>query len=183
MKRSKLIFFTAQIMIGLLMGAVLADPAALSEDRIVREHDLKAAYIYNIIKFVDWPESARHDPELRIGIIGADPFGSSIEIIKGKIVGKRRITVLRSQNLQTLKHCHALFISRSESRQVEWIARNASSLNILTFGDTAGFASRGIIVNFFLQDNKLRFEINIDAARRAGLAISSQVLKLGRIVK
>lgn len=176
--------FSRKTVIGLiLLGLILPTRMGLSEDKMIREYDLKAAYIYNIVKFVDWLESVRPNSELRIGILGADPFGSSVEALRGKMVGKRRIVVQRGQSLHALRNCDVLFISRSEARQVESIARNASSLNILTFGDTAGFASRGIIVNFFLQAKKLRFEINVEAARRAGLAISSQVLKLGRVVQ
>jgi hypothetical protein len=176
---------TRQTAIALLciVCIVLTVRIAPSEDRIVREYDLKAAFIYNIVKFVDWPEISLNDSELRIGILGTDPFGTSIDALKGKMVGKRRIIVQRSHNLQALKRCDVLFISRSEAGQVEWIARNASSRNILTIGDTTGFANRGIIVNFFLEQKKLRFEINAEAARRAGLAISSQVLRLGRLLQ
>lgn len=175
--------FARRAAIGLLLGVFLPSQAALSGDKIVHEYDLKAAYIYNIVKFVAWPETTRPDSELRIGVLGSDPFGPALEALSGKMVGKRRIVIHKVQNTQALKNCDAIFISRSESRQVESIARNASSLNILTFGDTAGFANRGIIVNFFMQEKKLRFEINVEAARRAGLAISSQVLKLGRVVQ
>lgn len=181
--RRLFILLTGNAFIALLLAVFLPARAALAEDGTVREYDLKAAYIYNIIKFVDWPETVRSDSELKVCILGADPFGPSIDALNGKMAGKRRIAVQRGHSLQALKRCDALFISRSEAGQVERIARSASSQNILTFGDTARFANRGVIINFFLEHKKLRFEINVDAARRAGLAISSQVLKLGRLLQ
>lgn len=168
---------------GIVLGFLFPFDVVHSEERVVSEYELKAAVLYKLLKFVEWPEGNRKRPYLTVGILGDDPFGDSLGILQNRTVGGRPVAVRRSHSIHALKHCDVLFVTRSESERVEGIVRTASSLNMLTVGDAAGFARRGIIINFYLQDQKLRFEINVEAAKRSGLSISSQVLKLGRVVQ
>lgn len=168
----------------LIAGIVLGFPAtALSEDKPVREYDLKAAFLYNLLKFVNWPDEIQCGSHLVIGIFGDDPFGASMEVLKDKMIGRRLIVIRKGRSLQALKRCDVLFVSRSESDRVERVVRSALPMHTLVVGDSAGFAERGVMINFFLHERKLRFEINVDAVRRAGLTVSSQVLRLGRVVQ
>lgn len=171
----------------LIAGIILGFPAfpstAFPEQRPVHEYDLKAAFLYNLLKFVDWPDDVQRSPHLVIGILGDDPFGASIEVLKDRMVGRRLVVIRRGHSLQALKRCDVLFVSRSESGRVERVVRSALPMHALVVGDSAGFAERGVMINFFLHERKLRFEINVDAARRAGLKVSSQVLRLGKVIR
>ncbi len=167
----------------IVLGFLSSPSAILSEEGPVREYDLKAAFLYNILKFVDWPDEVQARPHLVIGILGEDPFGASIEVLRNKMIGRRIVVIRRGSSVQALKQCDVLFIARSESERVERIVRSAVPMHTLVVGDTTGFAERGVMVNFFLLDRKVRFEINLEAARRAKLTVSSQVLKLGRVIR
>ncbi len=177
----RLIVFTLTAWI--VLGFLSAPSAVLSEEGPAREYDLKAAFLYNILKFVDWPDEIQIRPHLVIGILGEDPFGASIEVLRNKMIGRRIVVIRRGSSVQALKRCDVLFVSRSETDRLERIVRSVLPMHTLVVGDTAGFAERGVMVNFFLLDRKVRFEINVEAARRAKLTISSQVLRLGRVIR
>lgn len=90
--------------------------------------------------------------------------------------------VVLADSKTNLRECSVLFISASDSGNLSQILEGIKGAPVLTVGDTEGYAGRGVVVNFFLEDNKVRFEINVEASRLAGLTISSQLLKLARIV-
>jgi len=145
------------------------------------EYEVKAAFIYNLAKFVEWPADA--NTTIDLCILGDDPFGSVIDVIQGKPVREKNIVIKRIKSLQQLKTCQILFISNSEKEHLPQILDALGSSNVLTIGDTEEFAQRGVIINFYVEQDKVRFEINLESAKRAGLSISSKLLKLGRIVK
>ncbi|PKN34485.1 MAG: hypothetical protein CVU61_08230 [Deltaproteobacteria bacterium HGW-Deltaproteobacteria-19] len=176
-------FIVFMLIVWIALGFPAAPATAFPEEKPVREYDLKAAFLYNLLKFVNWPDQIQARSHLVIGILGEDPFGASIEVLKDKMIGRRRIFIRRGLSLQALKRCDVLFVSRSESEKVERVVRSAFSTHTLVVGDTAGFAERGVMINFFLHEKKVRFEINVDTARRAKLTVSSQVLKLGRVIQ
>jgi len=146
---------------------------------------IKAAFLYNFAKFVEWPVDAFADDQtpLTLGILGKDPFGDALETIRDKSVGGRRLEIKRSKTIQDLEKCHILFISGSEKNRVKMIFNGLKGSNTLTVGDMESFAQRGGIINFISVDKKIRFEINVDAAMQTGLKISSKLLKLARIIK
>lgn len=149
------------------------------------EYEVKAAFLYNFVQFVEWPSrvfTAREAP-LVIGIFGTDPFGASLErMIRGEIVHGRRLAIKRCRRLEEIKSCQVLFISRSESARVEEILSNASGCGVLTVGDSENFVGKGGMIGFVLLDNNVRFQINASAARREELIISSRLLKLAASV-
>ncbi len=148
------------------------------------EYRVKAAFLYNFTKFIEWPAvtAKRADP-FRIGILGDDPFEDEIDGLKDKTVGPRSLTVERFSAWQpAVAQCDILFISGSQSTSVADIVQRLDGHPVLTVGDSPGYPSQGVMINFFMESNKVRFAVNPTAVQRAGLAISSRLLKLAVIV-
>ena len=170
--------------VALLLFSTIIGTDALSETPVPREYIVKAAFLYNFAKFVEWPEDDFTDDQspFVLGIFGEDPFGDSLDSIKRKTVGARKLVIERSQTLEDLKKCHLIFISRSEKNDLDKIIAQLKDLNVLTVSDIEGFALKGGVIGLFTAGNKIRFEINVDSAKRNGLQISSKLLKLAKIV-
>ncbi len=153
--------------------ALQADPQPL------REYRIKAAFLYNFAKFVEWPSEAFEDNDstLILGVFGDDPFGAALQSLRGKTVRGRRLTIKRFDSLLDLDQCHILFITASGQQQQQEALESLQGSNVLTVGEMQRFAQMGGIINFVIRKNKLRFEINLNAGKRAGLVISSQLLK------
>jgi hypothetical protein len=150
-----------------------------------KEYDVKAAFLYHLAEFVEWPPEAFPAAEnpLVIGVLGADPFGKALdEIAEDVVVKNRKLKVQRFHNMEEVKTCHILFISQSEAGRLDQIFSLLKDRKILTVGDTEGFALRGGIVRFRTEKNKIRLRINIDAARAASLTISSKLLRAAEVV-
>ena len=146
----------------------------------LREYRIKAAFLYNFAKFVEWPPEAFEDNDsvLILGVFGDDPFGAALQSLRGKTVRGRSLTIKRFDSLLDLDQCHILFITSSAQQQQQKALESLEGSNVLTVGEIQRFAEMGGIINFVVRNNKLRFEINLDAGKRAGLMISSQLLKL-----
>jgi hypothetical protein len=154
-------------------------------DQKNKEYHIKAAFLLNFAKFMEWPSHAFSDPStpLTLCILGKDPFGDALKTIEGKIVKERKLVIKRTQSVEDIKECHILFISTSEKENLSDILSRIKDMPILTVAETKNFCQSGGIVNFVLVKNKVRFEINVDAAKRTGLQISSKLLKLSKIIK
>jgi YfiR/HmsC-like len=152
------------------------------------EYLIKAGFIYNFAKFVEWPSTAFSQPDspITIGVLGTDPFGSVLDrLVEDKKIGPRGFVVKRykwGKDLKDLKECKILFVSASEKAHIDEIVQAVKGLPILMVGETPGFAERGGIIRFTLEDNRVRFEINVDAAHQADLNISSRLLTLAKII-
>lgn len=147
----------------------------------VSEYQLKAAFLANFPEFVTWPGTAFSGAgaPIVIGILGDDPFGGSLDrAVQPKTVGGRKITIRRSQRAEDLKNCHIVFIAKSEQARLPEILASLGSGNVLTVGDVDQFIGRGGAIGFIMAGDAVRFEINRSAAKRAGLDISSRLLKL-----
>jgi hypothetical protein len=157
-----------------------------AQSREASEYEIKAAFLYNFAKFVEWPPEASpgaNDP-LAICIVGEDPFGDILdELIKGKTISGRALVVRRLKPAGDLKGCQVAFISSSEREHLRSVLESLKGGGVLTVGDTEGFAAIGGVINFTMQDNKVHFDVNVDAAERARLKISSKLLSVARIVK
>jgi hypothetical protein len=144
-----------------------------------REYQLKAAFLYNFAQFAEWPDDAFKGPHapIVIAVAGENPFGSALEqAVRGKQLNGHEITVRYFPGAASVEPCHVLFVSASE--------RNNTSLAgnyCLTVGDVEGFTARGGIFRFLVEDNRVRFEVNIDAAQHSRVKISSRLLKLAKI--
>lgn len=168
--------------LGLMLG--LPDSAS-AQDVNPNEYQIKAVFLFNFVQFVDWPASSfpTADTPIRIGVLGDDPFERTLEAaVQGETVRQRPIVVHRSSRLQDLLNCHVLFVCRSERAQMGAIINALGGRPILSVGDMPDFARRGGIVNFYLEGQKVRFEINRAAAQQGGLRLSSQLLSLARLV-
>ena len=164
----------------LLLALLLAAPCAAAA-QTAEEYAVKAAFLYNFAKFVDWPAAAFPDPNLlKICVLGNDPFGGSLETVAGEQVAGHKLQVVRMDSTSKLAGCQILFISRSERGRIEQILAAVKGSPVLTVGDTQKFADDGVIINFILEGSKVRFEINTESADRAGIRISSKLLQLAR---
>jgi hypothetical protein len=150
------------------------------------DYQVKAAFLYNFAKFVEWPPEAFSDggAPFVIGVVGEDPLSGDLErIVGGKTANGRRIIVRRLRGGQELRNCHILFISSSENYRLSQIMNSLQGANTLTVGEADEFTRHGGIINFFEENDKLRFKINVNSAERARLKISSRLLALARVVR
>ena len=145
------------------------------------EYEVKAAFLYKFASFVEWPIGLTNGP-LCIAVVGQDPFGSALdEVVKGKDVDGRGFQIKRFKPGQDTAGCHIVFISASEKGRMRAILAKLQGSGILTVSEIPGFCQAGGMIDFELQDGKIRFEINPDAAERAKLKISSKLLSVARI--
>jgi len=183
MRRSRLI-----VAVLLCLSVAGGANAQSSASAASAEYLIKAGFIYNFAQLVQWPSAAfsQADSPIVIGILGTDPFGTSIDrVVENKKLDGRNLIVKRlrwSKDLKDLTECNILFISSSEKEHIADVINMVKWLPILTIGETPGFAARGGIINLTLEDNKVRFEVNIGAAKQANLNISSRLLALAKIV-
>jgi hypothetical protein len=153
------------------------------------EYLIKAGFIFNFAKFVEWPTTAFAQPDspIVIGILGTDPFGTIIDqIVQDKKIGARGFVVKRlkwGSDVKDLRDCKILFVSASEKAHMDELLQMVKGLPVLTVGETPGFAERGGVIRFVLEDNRVRFEVNVEAAHQAELTISSRLLTLARIIQ
>ena len=147
---------------------------------LAREYEIKAAFLYNFAKFIEWPEDAfmASTSPLVFGVLGDDPFGPALDALEGKTARGRTVVVRRFVGLQGLDECHILFISSSERERLADVLQVLGSSSVLTVGEMEDFVERGGIINLTITRNKVRFEVNLEAGDRAGLQLSSQLLNL-----
>ncbi len=153
-----------------------------------KEHEVKAAYLYNFVKFIDWPDWAFPDATapLSICVLGEDRFEGVLErAVAGKSVKGRGILV-RKPALERLKlagtTCHILFVCLSEKERTAEILAAVEGSPVLTVGEVEGFAESGGVVNFVIERGKVRLELNIQAAERARLKVSGKLRQVAREV-
>ncbi len=156
----------------------------------VPEYELKAAFLYKFAQYVTWPSNAFEttDSPLTIGILGKHQFWPLLaEIFDDKSINGRKLTVKHLKAGETFEGCHMLFISPSEKEVIPNILSKLQGKSILTVSETVGeygeFARRGGMINLFLDQKRVRFEINAEAAKKGGLMISSKLGALGILVK
>ena len=150
------------------------------------EYQMKAAFLFNFAKFIDWPPSsfATAEAPFSICIFGSDPFGQAIDsTLKGQSIRGRGVTVQRVHDASQLRHCQMAFVASSERHHLQDILQAIRGASVLLVGESPGFAADGGTIQFQMEDNRVRFSINPDAAERAGLRISSKLLSLATIVR
>jgi hypothetical protein len=170
----------------LLLVILLATSLApITQAQTANEYQLKAAFLYNFAKFVEWPPDAfSGGTPLVVGLIGDDPFGGAIDqAISGKTVNGHQLTIQRLKWGQNLRACHILFIGSSERKRLAQIIESLRGAGVLTVGEMDKFVEQGGLINFVMEDSKVRFEVNADAAEQARLKISSRLLALAKTVR
>ena len=151
-----------------------------------KESQLKAAFIFNFLKFAEWPAhrfSETNSPFV-IGVIGTSPITAALEAaVKHRKINGRELIVKSMETVEAARAAHLLFVPATEERRSEdWLPTLASA-SILTVGESDAFATHGGMINFLLDDDRLRFDINIGSAEGAGLKVSAQLQKLARTVR
>lgn len=148
------------------------------------EYQAKAAFLYNFTKFVEWPARAFAGAAspINLCVVGEDPFGAALDAIQERQAQGRPLAVKRLHALPQAGTCHLLYFCPSEERHVrQWLAA-LKGQPLLTVGEVERFAENGGVINLVIEDRRVKMDVNVDAAQRQGLKISSQLLRLARIV-
>jgi hypothetical protein len=158
---------------------------ARAESPLAREYQIKAAFLYNFAKFVDWPSEVLPETSdtITLCVFADDPVSEALESIRGKTVKGRRLAIRRIDAGKDLDACHVLFIGSSEEKRFPQVLQRLLGSSVLTVGEIEHFAESGGMINFFVERNKVRFEINIGSAEKARLKLSSQLLSLAKVVR
>ncbi len=197
-------------------------PAPRSDEHSEKEYQIKAAFIYNFMKFIEWPKETtskgadgknskepkkdddKKDEPIVIGIVGDNPFGKAFEPIIKKKINNKKLIIREFEGLEeykaraknkakykeeymaeygkALRKCKVLFIYSTEECHCGEIVGIVKNSSVLTVGEMKDFAVKGGIVGFVVEKKKVRFEVNLTAARRANLKISSKLLRLAKRV-
>jgi hypothetical protein len=171
---------------GVCLGLVCEVCSVGRADGSMPEYDVKALFLLNFTKYVAWPPAAfaGSNSPILIGVCGQSKLGEALDkAVAGKSVGGRAIVIRQLKSTDDISECHILFVSDSESSRMREILEKAGALPILTVGEGAPFAQNGGIINFVLKNGNVRLEIDLAAARKAGLAISSRLLAVADVVK
>jgi len=169
----------------LVLALVFIPETALAQES-AGEYELKAAMLYNLTRFVEWPAAAYADAQSPtvLCILGRDPFGDSLtSIASSQSAGGRAVQVRRISGSKEIRGCHVVYISSSERKNIAQILATLKGTSVLTVGEMAQFAARGGMIQFSLEEKQVRFEVNLEAASESDLKISSRLLVLARVVK
>jgi hypothetical protein len=169
-------------LLALLPGA----DSGFGQEPALSKYQVEAAFLFNFAKYVEWPAVAFPDPAapIIIGVMGTDPFGDSLpHTVEGKMVNGRPFLIKHLAADSALGGCHILFVSHSEALRMTGILEKAATLPVLTVGEDDSFARNGGIIDFVLKNDKVRLEIDLAAARKAGVTLSSKLLGVADVVK
>jgi hypothetical protein len=149
------------------------------------EGAVKAAFVLNFMKFVEWPASAFPSAEapVLLAVLGVDPVAASLPSLHGKLVSGRPVVVRRVSDLGDLGECQVIYVGASEQERLPEILRAVHARPTLVVADFEGFAGRGGTIGFIRRDDRIGFEVNEESARRAGLQVSAKLLYLGKSVR
>ena len=170
-------------LLALLLAVALGAPARAQTAK--EEYEVKAAFLFHFAQLVEWPPGTikGEGEPMRVCTLGEDPFRGALETtLKGKKVGERALRVDHVKQADEAKACQILFFSRNEEKRIPALLAQLGTSPVLTVGESDGFAREGGIIGFSVEDQKIRFEINLDAARRAGIRVSSRLLLLAKNV-
>jgi YfiR/HmsC-like len=157
----------------------------LAQSKAPSEYELKAAFLFNFAKFIEWPPGAFLDPKspMILCTFHDDAFGVVLdEIVRAKAINGREIVVRQMKKAEALTACQVVFVGTAENKRLPELLEGLRGSTTLFVSDIPGSAERGGGIEFYLEDNKMRFSINVDAVQRAHLSISSKLLTLARIV-
>jgi hypothetical protein len=170
------------VLVGFLMGAA----SGLGGEPVYTEYQVKALFLVNFSKYVSWPAGAFGDSAtpITIGVLGENKFGEHLpRAMEGKTAGGRALTIRLVEKDEDLAGCQILFIGASEKKRVAEILARIKALPVLTVGETENFLPHGGIIHFAKKEGRVRLGIDLDAARRAGLQISSKLLAVADSVR
>jgi hypothetical protein len=170
---------------GILFAAILASgTAAEPQSQPKSEYALKAVFLYNFCRFIEWPKSAFASPTepITICVIGEDPFGSLLEeAVHGETLRGRAVQIERHRKPDSVGNCHLLFVSRSEAGRTDAILAAVAGKSIVTVGETDAFLGRGGMIALMAERNRIRLHINPSLLRAANLDVSSKLLRVAEV--
>jgi hypothetical protein len=167
---------------------VMSGHAALpTRPSVSKEYQLKAAFLYNFTKFVDWPPqhfATEHEP-ITIAILGANPFGAELEmIVKERRVNGREIAITTGASMADIEGADMVFFARDvEDDKLNGLVEKLHGAGVLTIGDSSRFRQEGVVILFVFEGDKVRFEIDMEAAERSQVKISAQLQKLAKTLR
>jgi YfiR/HmsC-like len=170
----------------LLIGGGLACAASLfAQGSKPSEYEVKAAYLYNFARFVEWPASAAlKDNSFAICLLGEDPFGHALDaVLEGESINGKTTAARRIAKPQDATNCRVLFISMSEESRLKGILASLNRASVLTVSDIPEFSRRGGMIQFVSEGSRIRFEVNLASTGNAGLTLSSELLKVAVAVR
>lgn len=182
--RNRIFGIVRGLLIPLAFLFVLIQPTVRAYAESSLEYHVKAAFLYNFARYVKWPAEAFAGAAspINICILGDSPFGASLDTYENETAGGRGFVISEAKSVDDINDCHVLFISNGSEKEFFDSIERIQGKNILTVGDRQGLARKGSVIGFIVVDNKVRFEINTKSAGRANLKISSELLKIARIV-
>jgi hypothetical protein len=151
-------------------------PAHAAEERLISEGQAKAAFVFNVVRYVNWPPPG--NDTVLIGILGKGPLSREWQSISGKTLSSRKLRVMKSNSVDDMLDCQLIVIEEAGPQKLPRILRTLRNYPILTIGDSPGFLSSGGSLNISLRNNRISFSVNLVQARAVGLNISSNLLKL-----
>src|SRR5262249_19706904 len=147
------------IFLALLLGIAPFETARAAE--VAPEYQVKAAFLYNFIKFIEWPAGEDAARPIFVCILGKDPFGEAlVNVVRGKTVNARTVDVRKINNVAAAASCQVLFVGSSEIVRTAEISKAVRAWGVLTVGEYPGFLEQGGVVNFLMDGNRVRFQIN-----------------------
>lgn len=161
-------------MYGVILAFLLCASRAYAG--VVAEYDLKAAFLVNLSLFVEWPATV--GSPLAICVLGEDPFGSSLKKFDNRLVGRRVVKVRQVAESLAVNDCNMVFVTKSAVASLPQVMQLATAGKMVTIADGPGMAEKGAMINMLLRNDKIRFEVNLNAARKSGVELSSQLLQL-----
>ena len=165
---------------------LVAVPCLRAQSLKPTDYDVKAAYLYNFGRFVEWPAnvaSAQND-SFTVCVLGQDPFGQVLDgALAGETIAGKRVAAKRISNLQESANCQILFLTSGEEARLNTIIKALNKQAVLTVSDMPQFSQRGGMIQFVLEGKRVRFEVNLAAVQHAGLTLSSELLKVATTVR
>jgi hypothetical protein len=179
-------FWTPGLILGLLLQALFFNPPNVSAQETPSDYRVKATYVLNFLRFIQWPDDAFSDLKapVVIGIVGEDPFGNQLpQVILGKTVQGRNLVIRRYKAGEDLRGSHFLFISESEKKRLPQILAGLRGSSVLTVAEMDRFIEAGGVIQFTFENSHIRFAVNVGAADRARLKVSSKLLSVAQYVE
>jgi hypothetical protein len=168
-----------------LVWTLVAVPFLWAQGPKPTDYDVKAVYLYNFGRFVEWPASiAAKSDSFTVCVLGQDPFGPALDAaLAGETIGGKSVAAKRISAPQEAASCQILFMSSAEDSRLNKILETLDKGAVLTVSDMPQFSQRGGMIQFVLEGKKVRFEVNLTAVQRAGLTLSSELLKVATTVR
>lgn len=161
----------------ILSGLILCAPMAGAQNNAITAEAVKAAYLYNFGSYVEWPEDALPGDDVTIGVVGADTVVRELRtLLPGRTIQDRQVRLREVQPSSPLRGVHILYIGNVAPELLEKLVEAARQHSVLVITDVPDGIQRGGMINFVMQDRRVRFEISRGAAERAGLKLSSRLL-------